>query len=156
MEKRDGDMTSHTNKGLKHHFCSQRCGGLYNSAHRTGGTRRAKLEVWLEGQLKGLYPTLVVLYNHTGAISAELDIYVPSLSLAIELNGIFHYEPIFGQEKLDGIKKRDENKFAACHAKGISLCVIDTSQHRYHKPEKCRPFLDIIIKIIDDKLASLA
>ena len=37
------------------------------------------------------------------AINSELDVYVPSLNLAFELNGIFHYEPIYGEKKLNQI-----------------------------------------------------
>jgi len=45
-----------------------------------------------------LYPDLVIHFNKKDAINSELDIYIPSLKLAFELNGIFHYEPIFGKE----------------------------------------------------------
>lgn len=133
-------------------FCSSSCAGTYGAAHKKTGTRRAKLEVWLEEQLSVRYPTLDVSYNKADAIEAELDIYIPSLKLAFELNGIFHYEPIFGSDKLSKIQRRDQNKFAQCHERDIGLCVIDTSKIKYHKPKTAQPVLDIITRIIDDKI----
>jgi len=84
----------------KHNFCSRSCAGIYNNAHKTKGTSRSKLEKWIEEQLTLLYPSLEVHYNKTDAINGELDIYIPSLKLAFELNGIFHYEPIYGEQQL--------------------------------------------------------
>jgi len=78
----------------------------------------------------------------------ELDIYIPSLKIAFELNGIFHYEPVFGQGKLDRIRSNDERKFAACTEKGIGLCVLDVSKISYFKERTAQPFLNIIERII--------
>ena len=75
-------------------------------------------------------------------------IYIPSLRLAFELNGIFHYEPIFGQDRLDKIQSNDGNKFQRCQEQGISLCIIDTSKQTYVKESTSQPFLDIILDII--------
>lgn len=136
----------------KNHFCSNRCAGKYSATHKTTGTRRSKLECWIEQRLSERYTHLIVSYNKTQEIEAELDIYIPSLKLAFELNGIFHYEPIFGLEKLDKIKQRDQSKFAICRERGIGLCVIDTSHIKYHKPKTAQPILDIITRIIDDAM----
>lgn len=153
--RRDGELTSRKNKGLKNHFCCQRCAGLYNSQHRTTGTRRAKLEVWLENELRHIYPTLNIHFNRSDAINAELDIYIPSLRLAFELNGVFHYEPIFGAEKLSKTQNKDRYKLHACTDAGIDLCVIDTSGTKYFKPKSSQHFLDIIVKIIEDRNGTL-
>lgn len=143
-------------KRTKNQFCSTQCAGKHTAAHKTTGTRRSKLECWIEQRLSERYPELQVSYNKTQDIEAELDIYVPSLKLAFELNGIFHYEPIFGPEKLDKIKQRDQNKFAICRERGIGLCVIDTSHIKYHKPKTAQPILDIITRIIDETIAKNA
>ena len=134
------------------HFCSLRCSGLYNSKHKTKGTRRSKLEVWLEEQLTQLYPNLKIDYNKTNAIKAELDIYIPSLNLAFELNGPFHYEPIFGMNKLNKTQSKDKHKFKLCIENKIDLCVIDTSTHRYFKEKYTKKYLDIINNIIKERL----
>lgn len=135
-------------------FCGRSCSAVYQNKHKTFGCRRSKLESWLEEQLLVLYPNLEFHFNQRDAIQAELDIYIPSLKLAFELNGIFHYEPIFGEEKLQKIQTNDARKFAACHEQGIGLCVIDTSSLIHLKPKKAQKYLDIICQIVNSKLSS--
>ena len=134
------------------HFCSKSCSASYNNKHKTTGNRRSKLEVWLEEQLTNLYPNLDIHYNQKSAIESELDIYIPSLNLAFELNGIFHYEPIYGVNKLNQIQENDISKSKACHDAKIDLCVIDTSGQKYVKPSTSQQYLDIITKIINERL----
>lgn len=136
----------------KYSFCSSKCSGTYWSGHKTTGSHRSKLEIWLEAQLKLIYPNLIFSFNDKETIFGELDIYIPSLKLAFELNGIFHYEPIFGQDKLTRTQDRDSRKFQKCMEKQISLCVIDTSKQKYIKEKYSRQFLEIITKIINEKL----
>jgi hypothetical protein len=131
-----------------HLFCDNSCAALYNNAHKTVGTRRSKLEVWLEARLRELYPNLTLLPNDKTAINSELDFYFPDLNLAFELNGIFHYEPIYGPEKLTSIQNNDHRKFAACVEAGISLCIIDSSQFKHFKEAGARKYLSIICNII--------
>ena len=108
-------------------FCNRSCAATFNNTHKKHGTKRSKLEVYLEEQLVIKYPTLDFCFNKKDAINSELDIYLPSLKLAFELNGIYHYEPIHGQKKLDQIQNNDNRKFQACLEKHIELCIIDTS-----------------------------
>ena len=135
------------------HFCSHSCAAKYNNAHKTHGTRRSKLEKWLEEQLTILYPELNILFNQKSAINSELDIHIPSLNLAFELNGIFHYEPIYGKEKLASILNNDDRKFQACLEKSIELVIIDTSKQTYFKDTTSKKYLDIITQIINLKLS---
>ena len=140
-------------KKSKHNFCSQSCGAKYHNAHKTKGTRVSKLERWLQEQLPLLFPSLEFHFNQTDAIEAELDIFVPSLRLAFELNGIFHYEPIYGTKKFASVLKNDQRKMLACAEQGIELCVIDTSHEKYFKPVKAQKFLDIVANLIRTKLS---
>jgi len=141
-------------KRSSNHFCSRSCAVTYNNKHKTHGTRRSKLELWLEAQLTALYPNLEIHFNQNDAIGSELDIYFPSLKLAFELNGIFHYEPIFGESKLNQITSNDISKTKACLDAKIDLCVIDTSGQKYFKPKTSQKYLDIITSIVSDRLAS--
>ena len=133
-------------------FCSSSCAATYSNTHKTHGCRRSKLEVYFEQILPNKYPSLEFHFNRKDAIFSELDIYIPNLKLAFELNGIFHYEPIYGLNKLDQIQNNDHRKFQACLEKNIELCIIDTSSLTYFKPEKAQKYLDIIVNIINSKL----
>ena len=137
---------------LKHAFCSRSCSGTYTNTHKNTGSRRSKLEIWLESKLPVLYPDIEFSFNKKEFIGSELDIYLPGLKLGFELNGIFHYEPIYGLGKLDQIKNNDHRKFQACAEIGISLCVIDTSGQKYFKEKTSQKYLEIIQNIIEQKL----
>ncbi len=142
-------------KRTKHHFCCQSCAAKWNNAHKTKGTRISKLEIWLSTKLPLLYPNLEFHFNRKDAINGELDIFIPSLKLAFELNGIFHYEPIYGPEKLSSIQNNDQRKSQACFERGIELCLIDVSHQSYFKEKTSIKFLSIITNIINHKLPEL-
>ena len=144
---RRGKSTIKTNN-----FCSSSCAATYNNTHKTKGTRKSKLECWLETKIKPLYPSLEFHFNRKDAINSELDIYIPSLKLAFELNGIFHYEPIYGVDRLKSIKNNDTRKFQACIERGIELCIIDSSKQMQFKEKTSGKYLDIITNVINDKL----
>jgi len=154
--KQCNSIFSKTNKQIikyPNHFCSRSCAAIYNNTHKTKGNRKSKLEIWLETQLSTLYPNLEFIFNGKEIINSELDIYLPSLQLAFELNGIFHYEPIYGPEKLASIKNNDNRKFQACLEKNIELVIIDSSGQKYFKPSSSKKYLQIIKEIIDSKLS---
>ena len=137
----------------KHNFCSRSCAAKWNNVHKTKGTRVSKLEKWLQVKLPELYPDLEFHFNRTDAINGELDIFIPSLCLAFELNGIFHYEPIYGSEKLAKMQNNDARKAQACYEHGIELCLIDISTQKYFKEQSSMKFLAIIQNITDSKLS---
>ena len=137
----------------KNHFCSRSCAATYNNTHKKHGTRKSKLEKWLETKLIDLYPDLEIHFNRKDAINSELDIYIPELKLAFELNGVFHYEPIYGKNKLQQIQNNDNRKFQACLEKGIELCIIDTSQQKYFKEKTSQKYLNIIVNLLNSQLS---
>lgn len=138
-------------KKTPNHFCTRSCAATYNNTHKTKGTRKSKLEHFLEDRLVKLYPNLEFHFNRKDTINSELDIYIPSLNLAFELNGIFHYEPIYGEEKLNQIQNNDDRKFQACLEKKIELCIIDSSKLGYFKESNALPYLKIVQDIINKK-----
>lgn len=154
----DKDFEKHPNQILKYpnHFCSRSCAAKYNNTHKTKGSRRSKLEIWLESKLNNIFTTFEIRYNRKDTANTELDIYIPMLKLAFELNGIFHYEPIYGQDKLLSIQNNDGRKFQACLEHNIELVIIDTSGQKYFKETSSQKYLDIIINIINTKLSERA
>jgi hypothetical protein len=139
-------------KRNQNHFCSRSCSATFNNKNKTHGTRRSKLEIYLESRLPILHPNIEFHFNRKDTIGSELDIYIPSLKLAFELNGIFHYEPIYGSKKLNQIQNNDQNKFKTCIDNQIDLCIIDTSSLKYFKPFNAQKYLDIINDIIKERL----
>lgn len=137
----------------KHAFCGHSCAALFRNAHRQKGYRSSKLEKWLQTKLPELYPNIEFRFNKRDTINSELDIYIPDLKLAFELNGIFHYEPIYGSDKLSKIKNNDDRKIQACLEQDIELCILDVSKLKYFKDERAQIYLDIITTIIEQKMA---
>lgn len=114
-------------KKTKNNFCSSICSGIYFNSHKTTGCRRSKLEIWIEEQLKIIFPLLIIFFNDIKTINLELDIYIPSLKIAFEINGIFHYKPIYGDIKFENIKINDNKRKNACLIHNIELITIDIS-----------------------------
>lgn len=132
------------------YFCSSSCSASYNNQNKTHGTTRSKLEKWLEKELNKKYSHLNILFNSKEAIKSELDIYIPELKLAFEINGIFHYKPIFGEKKLKRILKNDQRKKILCEKKGITLITIDSSKQQKFNSNSSKKFLNEITTIIEE------
>lgn len=132
-------------------FCSKTCAAFFNNKHKTVGVRRSKLEIWIEHKLSTLFD-FEIHFNRKDAINSELDIFIPSLKLAFELNGIFHYEPIHGEQVLSKIQSNDTRKFQACLERGIEFCIIDTSKQIYFTEKSAQLYLDIILSVIHKKM----
>jgi hypothetical protein len=137
-------------------FCSRSCSSKYNAdpdQFKKFGRKviRSRFEYFTEDNLSKLYPDIEIHYNRTDTINSELDIYIPSLKLAFELNGILHYEPIFGVDRLSQIKNNDQRKFQACLEHNIELAIINTGNGTINK-NKEKLYLSMITNIIDNKL----
>lgn len=135
-------------------FCSQTCSGRYNNKHKTFGVRRSKLECWIEAKLKSSFPELDFQFNKKDAIESELDVYIPSLKIAFELNGIYHYKPIHGEKVLLRIQRNDENKKVHCKNKKIELNIIDVSSQIRFAESNSEKFLKLIEQKILNRLAA--
>lgn len=117
-------------------FCNHSCSASYNNTHKTKGWNRSKLEIFLEESIKAEYPDVVLLPNDKTAINFELDLFFPEYKFAIEINGITHYEPIYGDTKFERIQYNDNQKILLCAQFGIELCVIPNLYDRLSKKVK--------------------
>lgn len=122
-------------QNTKQNFCNKSCHMSYCNSNKLTGTTRSKVEIRIENQLQVDYPDLEILYSDR-SLGLELDVYIPSLKVAFEIQGIFHYEPIFGQEKLDYIQKNDARKRNLCKEANIKLIEIDISKFKYITAER--------------------
>lgn len=140
--------------GKQYRFCNKSCLAYYvNKIKKNSG--RSNLERFLEKRLTENYPNLKIEYNYYWAIKSELDIYIDSLKLGIEINGIFHYKPIFGEKKLTEVERNDLKKLQKCQQENIELYTIDVSHVRHMKEDIAEEFFQTIKNIIDLKLKRL-
>lgn len=137
----------------KNSFCSQSCSATYNNTHKTKGSRRSKLEKYLEEQLTLLFPNLEILFNCKDVINSELDIYIPDFRLAIELNGIYHFKPIYGEKKLKKIQDNDLLKIEVCNRHRITLVTINTANQKQWCQESSKDFLTTITELLTSYLS---
>jgi hypothetical protein len=101
------------------------------------------------------YPELQVEANNKTMLDGyELDIAIPKLKLGIEWNGIVHFKPIYGYEKLASISERDQMKGRIAAEKEIHLVVISdlVSTEKYVRESfhKIRAFIDELIKSVSN------
>ena len=137
-------------KKTHNHFCCQSCAAKYNNKHKKCGIRISKLEIFIQNNLTKIFPNIDILFNDKTTINSELDIYIPSLKIAFEINGIFHYEPIHGDKKFKQIQDNDNEKLLKCINKDIKLFVINTSNQKRFTENSSQEFLKFIIQIIND------
>ena len=134
------------------HCCSRECAKLLQKYHKDWGSNRSKLEIELEAVLKKTY-NFEMTFNDT-RIGYELDVEIPCLGLAFELNGPFHYKPIFGMEKLIQTQKIDREKLQKSIEMNINLIVINVSEDRSSKRVRLQRIQEIIA-LINSKIQEI-
>lgn len=121
-------------------FCSNSCKSinlnLSSYAHKSGGRSRSKIELYLEEILQKDFPNIIFNFNDKKTIGYELDVYIPQLKIGIELNGIVHYEPIYGENTLIRVQNNDRRKMLICSEQGIELIVINMGKKGLSKSQR--------------------
>jgi hypothetical protein len=119
---------------------------------------RSSIELYIEKILKEKYDYLEILYNEN-IEGFELDIFIPSLSLAFEINGPTHYNAIYGKKSLANVHMTGIFKKEMCIKNKINLITIDISHIKNFKnsSEKTKNIkmkfnIDMIISIINNAL----
>lgn len=146
-----------TRKGVqlklsKFHFCTPSCKASYYHKANAMGEHRSLLEEKLEEHVKNTYPRLKMILNDKEQMRGlELDIYLPEISLAIEVNGPAHYIPIWNDETLLRTQKNDIIKKNRCRKKRIRLLTISETIN-YNNDNSLETFEKYIKPIIDGLL----
>lgn len=134
-------------------FCDSSCSASWNNKHKEYGHKVSRFEVWLQDMISESFPNLRVKYNQKDDIGSELDVYIPSLKLAIEIDGIHHHEAIYGEDVLKSIQENDAEKRRVCDQKGIELINYDISDMKNMK-QNLSGRIEEILNIISEKLES--
>lgn len=93
------------------------------AAVREAAVKGSKMELFLEKHLRG--EGYDVILHETKLLQndkLEIDLFLPSLSVAIEVDGPGHFYPIYGQDKLNKQMKADADKAGLILANG--MCII--------------------------------
>lgn len=112
-------------------FCSKSCRMTYQNLNstKTYSSRRSKAEIILVNLIKNDFPYLEIKNNIRTLLPSklEIDIFIPSFNLTIELNGPVHYFPIYGEEKLKKCQDKDIKKQLEIQEMKMNLLIIDIS-----------------------------
>jgi hypothetical protein len=103
----------------------------------------------MEGRLKNEFPNLLMMFNDRETLNGkELDVYIPSIGLAIEWNGIYHYKKIRDDGLFEKTINKDKQKVNDCVELGIELYIVKdlTRGNKFIKEET-----EKIIKFVKQK-----
>lgn len=131
-------------------FCSQSCSATYNNKHKIKGFRVSKLEKYIVQKIKDTYGDICVQNTRSILKSGlELDIYIPSLHIAFEINGIHHYKPIYGYANFNKTVLNDSIKVKECIEQNIKLVIIDTQQQTKFTEDSSKEYWHIVKEKIE-------
>jgi hypothetical protein len=133
------------------HCCSKKCTKLLLKFHKDWGSKRSKIELLIEEHLGVIFSTLKIDYNKT-EIGYELDIYIPELKLAFEINGPTHYRPIYGEKHFLRTQRVDKEKSEECQKRGIELIIINVSEDKHLSKAKINYRINQVVNYINEQI----
>ena len=141
------------NRSHNRYFCGRSCATKYTAGHRKV-IKVSKLELFIQAALKKKYPLLNFIFNDKSALenTYELDIFMPDLKLAFEINGLGHYEAIYGKANFIRRQEIDKEKIVMCANKNILFFVLDIRDQVYVTPQTSEKYLQYICEKIDQKI----
>jgi hypothetical protein len=141
-------------------FCNKNCYMEYVSIFKPkwlGGarkaTRRSKIELEVEEFLKSNLKEISIEFNNRTKLNGlEIDIFLPDFSFGIELDGIFHFQPILGEEIFSKTQERHIRKVNLCDLLGLEIIYLDITKVTRKKDERIK-LCEEVLSIIKDRLA---
>ena len=137
-------------------FCSKSCRMRYfnKNFHINKGCKRniSFPEDYLFLKIKEVFPFLNIIQSDRKTLQSglEIDICMPDISLAIEVNGPVHYFPIFGEKKLVDVQLKDSAKFRELSDMNYSFFVINVSEVSSRKKQK-----QLIDEVFETKISPI-
>jgi hypothetical protein len=114
-------------------FCNKSCRAKYFARVNNLGGQRSLMEQKLELYIREFFPSVILNINDRDILGGlELDLYLPELRFAIEVNGPCHFIPIWGEDTLKHTRRNDIIKSNYCQKKGIRLLYITDILDRKH------------------------
>lgn len=150
---REFRKSNYKSKNKPRHCCSLDCVKVLNNNFKDWGSNRSRLEVDIEGHLGVIFSDFDIRFNKTD-IGYELDIFIPDLKLAIEINGIHHYEDIFKNNRFFRTQQIDKEKIVRCNELDIKLFVINVSRDGQNKEIQVQRISEVE-QIIRDRIIEL-
>lgn len=121
-------------------------------ALRRASTEGSKAEKFLyKGLTKSGYDVIIHKVGLIPGEKFEIDLYLPSLMVAIEIDGPQHFLPIYGEENLRRNIKYDAVKSGALLSKG--LCVIRVKYLLKHTSQKTNANL---LRLVEAELKKIS
>lgn len=112
-------------EAAKRKYCSGTCRNLATNPAKNGSISKAETLLCNLIEAAGY----VVDRNRRDILNGlEIDIWIPALQTGIEYNGVYHLQPIHGDEMLQRIQAKDELKKKLAEKLGIRLIVVEDAK----------------------------
>lgn len=122
---------------------------MANLAVRQASKTGSKLEKFiLNALIKDGYKTEFHREQSLSNTKLQIDIFLPELNIAIEVDGPSHHEPIWGEDSLNRNIKSDQKKTGLILGKGLVLIRI--KQTKDYSPTRAKSLYDELRSIIKD------
>lgn len=119
-------------------FCSAEC--YYKCPDKINHftCHRSKAEDYLSSLILNDFPQINIIHNDTATLNngLEIDLCIPELFIAIELNGPTHYTNIYGENNLLKTQDRDKRKICGLVELNYQLFIINISCFKNLKQAK--------------------